>query len=459
VAETELELSSLSNAARKTRVERPGFLAGLATVLGTQAGCVAMSVILEIIYARVLGPSGRGTISLTLMAIAFGVLLGGLGGEIPLMVWSADRRRKANEWLPAVVFWGAIGAFGSSGLWSLLYWVWHPAFLKGITPALAMLVLISIPSNILYSYVVAMVTGHEQFRGRAGVLLINQAAVLVSFLLLLVLFLRDARTAVLANLLGLLCGTIIGLRLLRKQIFGNWDFSAAKEKLGQALSLGVRGQIGNLATFFNYRLDVFIVNYFLNPSQVGLYAVGVLVSESLWQVPQAAAVTLLPRTARTLGEQDISFTCAVIRQVFALTCISGIVLALLSPIVIPVVFGGRFSPSVTVVFWILPGTIAFAAGKVVSAELAARGKPEYSSIFACVALAVTVVLDVALIPRMGISGAALASSVAYLVDALLITMALKREIRVRWADLLFPSTADLAIYSQAWRKLRNLATA
>ena len=458
MAETEIRLSALSPAALDKCVERPRFLAGLATVLGTQAGCVVMSAALEILYARLLGPSGRGTIFLSLMTIAAGVLLGGLGGEIPLMVWSADCRKKIHEWLPAVVFWGAVGAVGSSVIWAAAYWVWHPAFLKGITPALALLVLVSIPSNILYSYVVAIATGHERFRGRAGVLLLNQAAMLVSALFLLVFF-RDARIAVLANLLGLLSGTIMGLYLLRKQLFEKWDFGVAKEKLGQALSLGVRGQIGNLATFFNYRLDIFIVNYFLDPSQVGLYAVGVLVSESLWQVPQAAAVTLLPRTARTLGEKDIAFTCGVVRRVFALTCVSGIVLALLGPWVIPLVFGSRFGPSVPIIWWILPGTTAFAVGKVVSADLAARGKPEFSSMFAFVALAVTVILDLALIPRMGISGAALASSVAYLVDAVLLTTALKREIKVDWGDLIFPSAADLDVYSQAWRKLRSLAVA
>ena len=39
-------------------------------------------------------------------------------------------------------------------------------------------------------------------------------------------------------------------------------FSRSKEDLFQPSALGLRGQLGDLATFFNYRLDVFVVNYF-----------------------------------------------------------------------------------------------------------------------------------------------------------------------------------------------------
>lgn len=134
-------------------------------------------------------------------------------------------------------------------------------------------------------------------------------------------------------------------------------------------------------------------------------------------------------------------------------------MALLSPWVIPLVFGAQFRPSVPVIWWILPGTVALAVGKVMAADLTARGRPEYSSIFAIMALGVTVVLDLVLIPRMGIEGAALASSAAYFLDALLLAMALKRVLQVRWVTLLLPSTSDAALYYQVWQRFRGLAAA
>jgi len=459
MATAKAEIAPLSQPTTETAANGASYLTNLATVLGTQAGCVAMSLALEVVYARLLGPAGRGTISLSMMAITAGVVFGGVGGEIPITIWSADRKKNFSDWLPAVAFWGVLGAITSVSVWAAIYWLWQPAFLKGVTPRLAILVLLSIPANILYGYVLAMVTGRERFGGRAGILLLNQAVAFVMVFMITGLFFRDPRMALIANLAGLLVGGILAVYLLRKQIGEGWNLDAAKDSLVPALKLGVWGQFGNLATFFNYRLDIFIVNYFLNPSQVGLYAVGVLVSESLWQVPQAAAVTLLPRTARTLGEENSSFTCGVSRQVFALSCATGIAMALLCPWLVPLIFGARFSPSVAVIWWILPGTIAFASGKVMAADLAARGKPKYGSMFSFVALGVTVALDLALIPRMGINGAALASSVAYLADTLLLAAALKYELKVTWKSLFIPSAVDFELYSRAWRRLRAFATA
>jgi O-antigen/teichoic acid export membrane protein len=129
-------------------------------------------------------------------------------------------------------------------------------------------------------------------------------------------------------------------------------------------------------------------------------------------------------------------------------------MAILSPWAIPLVFGARFSPSVSVVWWILPGTIALSVSKVICADLAGRGRPEFSSICAFLSLAVTVSLDLLLIPRMGINGAALASSAAYSVQTVLLAIFLKRQLQVPWKSFLVPSFDELTAYQVAWRRCK-----
>jgi O-antigen/teichoic acid export membrane protein len=283
-------------------------------------------------------------------------------------------------------------------------------------------------------------------------------AELVSIVALMAFFSRTAIAAVAGMLVGLLLGGVIAYATLRTLIARRWNLRRASRSLLPALSLGVRGQLGNLATFFTYRLDVFIVNFFLGPADVGIYAVGVVVAEALWQVPQAAAVALFPRTARTGTSSDgaAEFTCAVSRHVLFIATLIGLALAVAAPILIPLVFGARFGDAVAVVWWILPGTVALSLGKLASADLAARGKPEYSSVFALVSLAVTVLLDFLLIPKMGIRGAALASSTAYLVDSLLLTATLRKILGVRWRDLLVPTRSDFALYRVLWPRFKHL---
>jgi O-antigen/teichoic acid export membrane protein len=269
----------------------------------------------------------------------------------------------------------------------------------------------------------------------------------------LLVFKPSATAAMIAVMLGLFGGIAISLWALRDRLVFETVKTRRFPNIGAALSLGLRGQLGNVATFFNYRLDVFIVNYYLNTAEVGIYALGVIISEALWQLPNAAAAALLPRTARTLDKSDPAFTCLVCRQVFALACVSGCTIGALSPWLIPMIFGSKFAPSVAVIWWILPGTIALASAKVMSADLLARGMPEYAAIFAFVTLIVTVILDLALIPRMGIQGAALASSLAYLVNAVLVASVLKQKLGVTWRALYIPSIAELAPYGQIWSRL------
>jgi O-antigen/teichoic acid export membrane protein len=283
--------------------------------------------------------------------------------------------------------------------------------------------------------------------------LVQGIAALGAFLLICLAIGRSADAAIRGYLIGVMLGLAFGLALLRDVFGSSWRRISGDGNLRAGFLAGLRGQIGNVAAFFNYRLDVFIVNYFLNPAQVGLYAIGVVTSEALWQIPAAAATALFPRTARTIREGASEFTCLILRQVFFISCVSGAVLALISPIAVPLVFGARFKPSVAVIWWILPGTIAMSLAKVASSDLAARYKTGYSSSFGVVAFMVTVVLDFLLIPRMGIRGAALASSVAYTVNGVLLLLAIRRELKVGWSELLVPTRAELGQYKKAWLRL------
>jgi O-antigen/teichoic acid export membrane protein len=387
-----------------------------------------------------------------MMVIAICTVIGSLGGEVPIVIWTANQKKSFAEWLPSMGLLGLVGSGAAAGLWWMVYWRWHPAFLRGVTGQLAAVVFLAIPVSVFFAFLVALLTGMERFRLRAGVTLASQFIELIGILTLVFVFGRTAQIAVIGNVLGLFVAVALGLFLARESLQSVKKLTPSHRELWAALSLGVPGQLGSVAGFFSYRLDVFVVNYFLDPAQVGLYTLGVVISESLWQIPQAAAIALLPRTARTIGEGAKQFTCYVTRQVMLLAGVLGLLLALVSPVVVPLIFGARFAPSVPVIWWILPGTIALALGKVMSADITARGRPGFNSMVAIGGGVLTIILDFILIPRMGIRGAALASSVTYFVEAVLIGVGLKRLLKVSWKALLIPSTSDLVPYLALWRR-------
>jgi len=433
--------------------QRFGFSSNLARILFGQvaSGCIAL--LIEVFYTRLLGPDARGLISLCLMSAAFGVLLGGLGGEGTITYWRARHPGETQSWLPAIWFWGLIGSALAVAAWVGAYWKLHLPFLHSIPPSSARLVALAIPASTLFLFSMSLLTGAEDFAFRSANVVLRQIVLLLGFVAAFFMLSRNPDAALWGNILGFLIPAILTLYTLRKELRGFWRLGPAVKSLMPVLRYGVRGQVGNLATFFTYRLDIFVISYFLPLTQLGYYALGVSISEVLWQIPSAAASALFPRTARSDAASATAFTCLLMRQLTLLTFVFGAAIALGSLLFVPVVFGSRFRPSIPVVFLLLPGTMALSLAKLACSDLAGRGKNGYASVFAFVCLALTAILDWWFIPRWGILGAAAASSISYLVDSVLVLAALRFELRVAWRDLLFPRLADLSRYLPAVRKV------
>jgi O-antigen/teichoic acid export membrane protein len=382
-------------------------------------------------------------------------MVGSLGSEATVVVWiSRFRGHHKSAWFPAVMLWVVSGSLLAASSWGVLYWQVHPAFLKGITSGLAFLVLWSIPVTVLFSVLMAMLVGEERFYLRSAIALVNRTAALLAFLIMVFLFGRKTETAIIGNLVGLLVALGIATSVFRHFFRNAWQLLRAQRQLVPTVLFGIRGQAGTLASFFSYRLDVFVVNYFLDASQVGLYSLGVIISEALWQLPAIVATALFPRTARTVDDGADNFTCMILRQVSLITIAAALLIALASPIAIPLIFGARFAPSIAVIWWILPGTVALSLGKVVAADLTARGWINHLPVSAGIGLVLTLVLDFLLIPRLGIRGAAIASSIAYLASGVYLLGAIQRKLKTSWKSLLVPSFEELQGYRRFWSLLR-----
>jgi Na+-driven multidrug efflux pump len=78
------------------------------------------------------------------------------------------------------------------------------------------------------------------------------------------------------------------------------------------------------------------------------------------------------------------------------------------------------------------------------------------TIAAGVSLAVNVPLNILLIPRMGISGAALASTICYTVGAIVVLAMFLRISKNSWVDTLLLKREDLRIYRSALSTARRL---
>jgi O-antigen/teichoic acid export membrane protein len=176
----------------------------------------------------------------------------------------------------------------------------------------------------------------------------------------------------------------------------------------------------------------------------------VLIVERLWTLPGAVATVLLPHLTSS-PQRDPALTGLIARHTAIWTGAAACVIFVLADPLIRLVYSPAFADVVAPLRWLLPGVVVLAVGKVVVAELLARKKAKETSYASGIAAFVNIAGNVALVPHMGISGAALASTISYsLLSAILIRYYL-RETGVPWT-ILIPRRDDLAVYGRLWRR-------
>jgi O-antigen/teichoic acid export membrane protein len=94
--------------------------------------------------------------------------------------------------------------------------------------------------------------------------------------------------------------------------------------------------------------------------------------------------------------------------------------------VIGVLYGHRFASAVAPAQLLVVGMLLGGAAGVASGYLYGRGRPGLNSWALGVGLAVTTLLDVLLIPRYGVMGAAFASTTTYLLTDATLVLLLRR---------------------------------
>jgi O-antigen/teichoic acid export membrane protein len=219
------------------------------------------------------------------------------------------------------------------------------------------------------------------------------------------------------------------------------------------LRFGIVGYLAFITNYLNFRLDTFLVNIFKNATQVGYYAIAVGLAETIWYVSTSAATVLAPRVAAGETKESDDTTARVSRTVFVISLAAAVLLGLTAPLIIPVLFGAGFAPSVAAVWLLLPGVVALSVARVLSSYLLGRNRQKVDFMASLAGLVVTLALDLLLIPRYGFPGAAAASSVAYTATLAVNMTWVIRHSTLTARDLLLPTPADVVMIVKRSRAL------
>jgi O-antigen/teichoic acid export membrane protein len=423
-------------------VSRPAVLGPTFVRAGSELAGAAGMLAVAVVVARALGPAARGQLAVvtTIGVIAF--MLGNLGIGSATIYFAAGRRVPhavlLGNALVAGLALGVATALVAGG--AVLAAPWLVAGAPGWAVSAPLLLM---PVAFLELYLSFLILGRQRLV--AGSLL-GLAARLAS--VLVVVAVVALRPGVVPAAFALQSAPVIRLALNLVYMGRTGLLERPRcdlASLRATIGFGLRGRGHELFQYLNLRFDALLVNAYLSPAAVGVYTLAAMTIEFAWLPSAAFAWVLFPRSAARAADRSSAGREAIhARRIVWLTAALAIAIAFAGVPLVPLVFGAEFGGARACLLLLLPGAVAYPLSIVLSAALAGRGLPSHGSLIAAAGFALTVALDLLLIPPFGIRGAAIASSLAYLAASLVAVALYRRATGVPVSDLLIPRRADLA---------------
>jgi O-antigen/teichoic acid export membrane protein len=168
----------------------------------------------------------------------------------------------------------------------------------------------------------------------------------------------------------------------------------------------------NLIQFLAYRMDFWMLEYYSGFKALGNYSQATRFVQLFWIIPQAAAALMLPSILHQKKEEGELFVWKLLKS------IPPLVFILIGPflMVVYILFHSillEFDEAWRACLILLPGTIMFMISIIIAPFFTAMNQLKVNLKISAGCLLCIALLDLLLIPSMGVSGAALASTIGY----------------------------------------------
>jgi O-antigen/teichoic acid export membrane protein len=412
------------------------------STFGTRIFRYAIRIIKNIVITRLLGPTDRGVFSLLLtitdLIIGFGNLGFGLGSQYLLAKKKYDLKKVLGNTLLVAFLLGSCLA----GIGYLVFS--YEGILKGdvqTVRAFAPLVLLLIPFVLLQRYGEDIIIAIKQIHFQ-NLMELCSSSITMALIFPLFLYtgetLKSALFAWAASIIVITFWSI--MRILSKSSFRPaLSYAYFKE----SYTYGIRGYLSIVADIMVRKVDVLLISHMLGAQSLGLYAVSVSVAEMLLLFSSSVSQAFLPIRLGLQSKDAKIVTPIVIRHVLFVMLLICLGVAVGGKLIIQLMFGKAFLPAYSSVLWLLPGILALSIYSFLKFDMYSYNLPGFVSWSSVAALLSNLLLNYILIPRYGINGAAISSSIAYGLSTTILLIKFLQLSKISYKEVLFINKAEI----------------
>ena len=382
--------------------------------LGTQVLTAGLGVMSGVLAPRLLGPQGRGELAaVTLWPVSL-AFLGMFGMDLSAVYFAAKGRPAGSFGMAPVATTCLVVGCAQSLVVIVAGLLIIPAALHSIGPQavrVALLFLASVPFILMGRVLSGLLLGNQDTTGYNTFRLVAPATYSLAVLAFFLLDIPSVAGIVAFELGGFVLAAIVVVRLVRSRLRPSWKWEPSIAK--QMLKYGVKTQAGSVSNFFNQRLDQLLMSLFLPSAALGFYVAGVALADGLLIIPRGIGLVTLAESANADRRNGwrVAKRSLLLAALWLLPCAIG--LWILTPLIVPALFGARFASSVLPCRILIPGCCSLALASVLFEAARGMNHPESPSIAEAAGLVLTAILLALLLKPYGIAGAALASTIAY----------------------------------------------
>jgi O-antigen/teichoic acid export membrane protein len=404
----------------------------------------------SVLIARTLGPYGRGIFSYVSSVLA--ILVTFNAGQSMAISWQYGRLKHPSQNVLAamlrILVILAVPLVLTIAILALT--------LKNQRPLLA--VALATP----FAFFAQMATAFQLTDGKVRVVNVQNLISTLGFLLIVTPVLIFFHVGVEGMLAVWACSYTFSAAyaavMLRPYMGKHPGVKADAAQVKQQAIFGIKASANSLVALLNFRIDVFLVLFFLGVKALGIYSVAVGAGEVVWQLTRPLALTAFGRINSGTLAESTRLTAKCVRHSMALVTATCVILYFVGPTLISFLYGPAFRDAGFVLRVLLPGIVAYSMTPFFSTFFSQQlSRPSIPLVILSISTVVCAVITAAMIRSLGMVAGAIGTSVSYLSTFVISVLVFRRETGISLRALFGFRAEDIRPYASLagsfWKRI------
>lgn len=382
-------------------------------------------LLLRMVLGKELGPKGLGTYTLVFTIYMFGMQFAAFGFGAALTNYIAEHKNnisKTKEYISS----GVIGSIASGSIMGIILYSFSKFMSVNFFHIPEMVTLLKItaicfPFIAIQKATTGTLNGFRKMNHFAMInILQNTFVFLIS--IFFVFFLKMGVTgAVIGFVVPTVVIGVLSLLFVRKSFF-----LPSRVVLGSVLReitwFGFYIVLANSIGLIETQIDSLLIGRFMDETDVGYYAIAVIIIQGITLLPSAVQAVTTPAMATYYGKKEYSNIKELVKntmsKIFAIEFIFLIFLTIFGKYIIVTLFSEEFSPAYIPMIILSIGYLIYSPWMSVGAIFTCIGKVNLSFKLNGLSAVLNTTLNLLLIPKFGIIGAASATTFSLIISVM-----------------------------------------